>query len=136
MSNHAVKWARKVRVGDGTTKCVLIALATYADANTDRAWPMQETLAWELELTDRTIRKALKRLEDLGLVTRKKRFRRDGKPTSDLITINVHHRNDIPVVPPEPGAGGEDATTGILDPHHRNITPSPPEPRSAKYPTS
>jgi len=65
-------WERAVRqlaLGK-ETKAVGLMLATYTDQDGGNAFPGQEVLAADLEVTDRTIRRHLDRLEALGLIVR------------------------------------------------------------------
>lgn len=95
MSIQAVGWAIEVQTGSASRKVVLITLANYADPQGD-CWPSQATLARDTELSDRTVRTAMKELEDLGLISRKKRFDKEGKQTTDMVTVHYQGRKYFP----------------------------------------
>lgn len=77
MSVHALSWAKRQRTGKGATKLVLLLLADYAGAD-GRCWPHMTTLAVEAEVSERTVRRCIGALEELGLLTRERRRRLDG----------------------------------------------------------
>jgi len=47
---------------------VYVCLAHHANAKTRRAWPSQQTIAAEMGINPRTARRALDRLEEVGLI--------------------------------------------------------------------
>ena len=87
MSVYAVSWAKRQRTGDPVRKHVLIALADYASED-GVSWPSQERLAFDTELSLRTIGRALKRLEaDKFLYREKRERRRDGSRQTDVVRL-------------------------------------------------
>jgi len=50
-------------------------------------WPGVKTVARELNLSTRTVQRALRDLEQVGLVTIQERFRENGSHTSNLYII-------------------------------------------------
>lgn len=95
MSVHAMSWAKRQRTGSATRKLVLLAIADYAD---DRgiAWPSQMTLAAETEMSDRSIRTALRDLERINLISRRARpVLPNGQRQTDLITLNFEATGKI-----------------------------------------
>jgi DNA-binding transcriptional ArsR family regulator len=52
------------------TRYVALVLATYADRDGSNAHPGQDVLAADCEVTDRTVRRHLARLLELGLIVR------------------------------------------------------------------
>jgi predicted transcriptional regulator len=86
MSVQAISWALNVSTGDTGAKCLLLALANYADENGE-CWPSQERLARDTELTDRTVRTKLKLLEECGLIRREHRCSDAGWRTSDYYRL-------------------------------------------------
>ncbi|MEV4127046.1 helix-turn-helix domain-containing protein [Nocardia sp. NPDC049707] len=69
MSVQATRWAaRKVLIEDGTLKCLLMIMADAAGSRGEGVWLSQETLALRTGFTDRTIRRSLEKLKDLGLI--------------------------------------------------------------------
>ncbi|BAQ43993.1 MULTISPECIES: helix-turn-helix domain-containing protein [Methylobacterium] len=124
MSFQALAWARSVKTGSSTLKAVLVALASYSDAD-GRAFPSQDRLAEDTEFTSRAVRGAIATLVERGFISREQRWRKDGSRATDLLTLNVGfvpslNRNEVP--------GGE----GI--PERRSAPPERPstqeEPRS------
>lgn len=100
MSSEAFALVKSRRLGDGEVtiggkpvrvpaqlrKGVLLLLAEYAD----EAWscfPSQRRIAEELELGERTVRRALTSLEADQLVGRQHRHREDGTRTSDRFVV-------------------------------------------------
>ena len=88
MSYSAMAWARSIKTGSATVKSVLLAVANYADEE-GICWPSQEQLADDTELSRHSIMRALDQLEDMGLMSRDRRHRKDGSRTSDLITRDL-----------------------------------------------
>lgn len=88
MSNRAMAWAWGV---DGLTtvqKLLLVALADFAD-EADSCYPGQERLAQLASTSRETVSRNLSRLEDLGLISRERRQRKDGFRTSDRFVLHV-----------------------------------------------
>lgn len=73
MSSILVGKAKRVKVGDRTAKLLLLILSDYAD-DEDRAWPSVERLMLELEASERTIQRALRYLEQHGLIVRDREY--------------------------------------------------------------
>lgn len=86
MSIQAVAWAIDQRVGDPTLKVLLIAIANYAN-DVWECWPFQATLAYDTEISDRTVRRGLEKLKDMGFIEIVPRKRADGSNGSNLIRI-------------------------------------------------
>lgn len=125
MSIQAVAWAIDQKTGSAAGKVVLICLANYADED-GQCWPSQKTIAEETELSERSVREWLQKLEDAGLLTRKSRRRDDGYRAADLICLALKNQ-------PAKSAGKSDLT-GKSRQSHRQIAPTLPEPVAA--PTS
>jgi DNA-binding transcriptional ArsR family regulator len=60
---------RRARLG-APTKAVALAMATYADRDGSRVYPGVARLAAVTELSERSVRGALKKLRDVGLIER------------------------------------------------------------------
>lgn len=69
MSIWAVNWSFHTEVAPPVHKLVLVALANFAD-DEDLAWPHVETLAGMASVSTRTVQRALKALEEAGLIER------------------------------------------------------------------
>jgi predicted transcriptional regulator len=69
MSNEALNWAYEQNL-KSPQKPVLTALANHAN-DKDTAWPSVETLAFETGMSKATVMRATKKLEALGLLSKK-----------------------------------------------------------------
>lgn len=118
MSIQAVAWAIDQKTGSPAGKVVLLCVANYADENGE-CWPSQETIAAETELSERSVREWLQKLEEAGLLTRSPRRRDDGYRASDLIRLSFKSQ-------PAKSAGKVQS--------HRQLAPTLPAPAAA--PTS
>lgn len=81
MSIRAVAWALDVqayRKLSHLERLVLIFLADYADAG-GRCYPAQSTIAERLDVHERTVRRAVDALEEMGLLTKVARRRHPGR---------------------------------------------------------
>jgi len=87
MSHQATAWALEVRVGDPTLKALLMAIAHRADRATWSCWPSLDCLAYDTEVSKRTIQRRLEELQERGFIRIEKRRRPDGTQDNSLITI-------------------------------------------------
>ena len=87
MSNKALNWAYDLPL-TGSKKAVLIALADMADEN-HSCFPGQDRIAGMAGWSVETVRRALKGLELLGLITRTHRVGNFGYRTSDRYVLSV-----------------------------------------------
>jgi hypothetical protein len=69
MSHDWVRWAREHATGSPADRHLLLLLASYADGDTGEAWPSRKTLANLTDLDESTVKRAIRRLEDAGLLT-------------------------------------------------------------------
>ena len=67
MSVTALSWAFKAPMADATAKAVLVALADHADANAT-CWPGVARISVYTALGERTIERAVARLEGMGAI--------------------------------------------------------------------
>ncbi|KAA0122078.1 helix-turn-helix domain-containing protein [Methylobacterium sp. P1-11] len=114
MSFAAQKWVMPLDCGSPVVKCVLIALAYYADED-GLCWPSQETLAQNTGFSPRAVRGAIASLRELGLITCEKQRRSDGSRRSDNITLKIGaqpKRQDVPVVGRQQAGGAKQAARG------------------------
>jgi hypothetical protein len=143
MSDRATAWARSVKCGSSARKLVLSTIASHVAPHEGEAdgfhcgYPGQELLAEECEMGERSLRDHLNELVAMGLIQRRKRYRRDGKRTSDWFRVPVHNHGDIGSFPepetlktpaewpetalPADSAGSavSGATTGRFEGHYR-----------------
>ena len=92
MSWSALAWASNQKTGNGTNKLVLIALANYADDN-NSCFPSYKTLIILTELSQRTIARSLKQLEENSFITIKQRFseyEQSARQTSNFYQLNIN----------------------------------------------
>lgn len=87
MNIPAFKWCRGIRLGDPAAKSVLRYLCERVNAK-GFCWPSQTTIAEDTDLDRKTVQRKLKRLEDLGLITRVARKNSRGRDT-DYIYLNI-----------------------------------------------
>lgn len=102
MSVEAITWALKQRVRSATHKAVLLVLANRMDPS-GFGWPSQKLVAKEAQCCERTVRKALRDLEDDGVLIRSDRRRRDGSYSTDAVQFAM------PLEPAANPAGGDPA---------------------------
>lgn len=69
-------------------KLVYIALLSWMDDHAE-AWPSLATLAHDAGVSKPTVSKALRHLEEIGLVERQRRYDDDGAMLSNLYRMNV-----------------------------------------------
>lgn len=87
MSHQATAWVSEIRVGDPTLKSLLYAIAHRADRSTWSCWPSLDCLAYDTEVSKRTIQRRLDELQALGFIRIEQRRRPDGTQANSLITI-------------------------------------------------
>lgn len=111
MSIQAIAWAIEQKTGSPAGKVVLMCLANYAGEHGE-CWPSQATIAAETELSERSVRDWLLRLEAAGLLVREHRQRADGSRKSDMIRLKIHPaksagrtQSNRQQVPSQPAAG-------------------------------
>ena len=92
MSWKASAWAKEQRLGSPAAKSILQCLADYADADSAECWPSQPKLAEDAEVSERTVREWLQRLEEWGLIGRERRSRANGARAADLIMLRLDAR--------------------------------------------
>lgn len=85
MSAEAMKWAWEQDCS-GTKKLILVLLSSWAGPD-QTAWPSVETIAHKCRVSTRSVRQALKALEEGGLIVRARQFRQDGSQRANLFTI-------------------------------------------------
>jgi hypothetical protein len=89
VSWRASAWAKEQRLGSPAAKSILLCLADYADPEHSECWPSQAQLAADAEVSERTAREWLQRLDDWGLIARERRSRANVARASDRITLNL-----------------------------------------------
>lgn len=80
-------FVRELRVGDPLARLILRTIADFADWRTGECWPSLTTLSWEAEVSERTIVRKLKELEEKNFIKIVSRKGHDGRNLSNLITL-------------------------------------------------
>lgn len=86
MSYQASTWASKCRTGDSTLKGLLLALANYANEDGE-CWHSQKRIAFDTEIPERTLRRKMQALVDMGFIQITHRTYDDGKKRTSLIRL-------------------------------------------------
>ncbi|MER9901621.1 helix-turn-helix domain-containing protein [Mesorhizobium sp. M0130] len=89
MSWKASAWAKEQRLGSPAAKSILLCLGDYAEPEKASCWPSQEQLAADAEVSERTARDWLQRLEEWGLIERQRRTGARGARANDLIMLKL-----------------------------------------------
>lgn len=108
MSWQATAWAAATRTGSPALKVVLLVLANYAD-DCGRCWPSQVRIAYESEVSERSVRRALKKLESLGLLSRLPRRNPAGEVVTTAYQLAMPAASLAGGVPAAKLAGGRNA---------------------------
>lgn len=90
MSWKASAWAKEQRLGSPSAKSILMCLADYADPDgIIKGWASQSELSASAEVSERTAREWLQRLEEWGLVERQRQQRPNGARAADWIVLRL-----------------------------------------------
>ncbi|WP_270263985.1 helix-turn-helix domain-containing protein [Kocuria marina] len=92
MSIEALRWAWE-QEAKSSQKFVLVTLADSADAFGE-AKLSQDFLAYRTEMTSRSVREALKALEEQGLIQRMRATRKNGQRGVDQVVLNLGHESE------------------------------------------
>ncbi|GAB5505801.1 MAG: hypothetical protein Rhirs2KO_09640 [Rhizobiaceae bacterium] len=88
MSWKASAWAKQQRLGSPAAKSILMCLADYADPNgLINGWASQAQLAEDAEVSERSVRDWMQKLEDMGLMERRRQSRANGARAADVIQL-------------------------------------------------
>jgi helix-turn-helix protein len=113
MSIRATDWALEQRIGDRTLKLILVALARYAN-DKGTCFPPQKTLAAIVECSLDTVQRGLKKLEDMGALTRERRHGKSGNRSTDLYTLSLSRTVVRPSPKPHMGAAKSKPHNGAV----------------------
>lgn len=86
------KWAYEVNGLDGNQRSVLVYLSMRANQD-NYCWPSIADMVKKTSLSESTVHRSLSRLIELGLITKRQRFRKNGSQSSNSYTL--HMRMDI-----------------------------------------
>ena len=88
MSVRAISWAYGQNLGSASQKAVLLHLAYLAREEDNCAWPHVTRIQAETELSERTVHKALKALQDKGLIALGDQNLAAGHGNGDIVPAN------------------------------------------------
>jgi AraC-like DNA-binding protein len=94
MSVEAITWALGAETESATDKAVLLVVANYAD-EWGRCWPALQTIAAQARCSRSTAQRALKRMEEMGFLSRTDRRRKDGSFTSDELALHLQNKPGV-----------------------------------------
>lgn len=99
MSTDAINWVRLLPCPTPTTKLVLFMLANYARKGTQKCYPSEKHLAEICGVSDRSVRRCVCSLEELGYIFVQKRLGMTNLYTITMDT-SVHPTQDTSVRTP------------------------------------
>jgi hypothetical protein len=91
MGRWALDWAFEQQVAGATAKAVLLVIAKHAN-NDGVCFPSCKTIAALACCNEKTVRRLLAKLEAKKLLLRKRRWRTDGRRTTDLLVLPIPRR--------------------------------------------
>lgn len=94
MSENQEYWFAKVDIDvmhdktlSAMAKLVFTALCTFADKDTRGCWPSNKAVAEVASVSERTVRRAYKELEERGVISREARFNANGQTSSYSLIV-------------------------------------------------
>lgn len=122
MSSEAMAWAKQCSAAGAVPQLVLMLMADWAD-HENKAWPGIKKLATLTGRSERTIIRAIKRLESAGLITKSARSAWCALDNPVCLakgphkhrTSNLYHLNVGAVIVPATDASNTDVTGAISD---------------------
>lgn len=109
MSVKAIGWAFEQKVDDPLAKLVLLALADHYNESTGDAWPSIDRLVSVTEGSRSTVIRKLKKLEQVGFISREKRYNK-----TDVYRINF---TGVTETPQEQSTGVTETPLGVSQRH-------------------
>ena len=121
MSIKAIDWAKSVKAGGAGAKLALLLLADHMNEKTNECFPSIPTLAIEMECSENTVRSALKKLRERGLVTWVRRGNGETVERTDYV-LNIGGGEALQRAPSkiEPPSNSEGEGVQILNPPPSN----------------
>lgn len=122
------RWALKSLVGDSVAKAVLLQLLVFMDPDSQVTTTSYEYVAEQVGVDRRTVMRAVKRLESVGVLVKKNR-RAVGRENnlSNLYRIRFDNPEVFEVVTPESLGGDTGDTRGGDTGDTRVVTPVTPK---------
>lgn len=121
MGMNAINWMAKQKTGDDKSKSALFWLAFHMNDKTGECFPSISTLQAEMEVkSDNTVRSALRRLRDAGLISWE-RETRDGLTVKTKYRLHMHgsmtagtsaDKGTSTIAVPQPLKGGTSTVEG------------------------
>lgn len=121
MGMNAINWMAKQKTGDDKSKSALFWLAFHMNDKTGECFPSISTLQAEMEVkSDNTVRSALRRLRDAGLISWE-RETRDGVTVKTKYRLHMHgsmtagtsaDKGTSTIAVPQPLKGGASTVEG------------------------
>lgn len=121
MGMNAINWMAKQKTGDDKSKSALFWLAFHMNDKTGECFPSISTLQAEMEVkSDNTVRSALRRLRDAGLISWE-RETRDGLTVKTKYRLHMHgsmtagtsaDKGTSTIAVPQPLKGGASTVEG------------------------
>lgn len=121
MGMNAINWMAKQKTGDDKSKSALFWLAFHLNDKTGECFPSISTLQAEMEVkSDNTVRSALRRLRDAGLISWE-RETRDGVTVKTKYRLHMHgsmtagtsaDKGTSTIAVPQPLKGGASTVEG------------------------
>jgi DNA-binding HxlR family transcriptional regulator len=120
MSVKAIGWAFEQKVDDPLAKLVLLALADHFNESTGDAWPSIDRLVSVTEGSRSTVIRKLKKLEQVGFISREKRYNK-----TDVYRIHFTGVTETPqtvstgvtLTPQEQSTGVTETPLGVSQRH-------------------
>ncbi|MED5543917.1 MAG: helix-turn-helix domain-containing protein [Pseudomonadota bacterium] len=127
MSKETLAWAKQQRCGSATAKAVLLELANWARANGICEYRRVKDIARVIEVSERSVQRALHKLEagpdegGLALIRRMRRRGKDGGQLANCFELVGYVPGDTMSLPPDTRSLGRRHGGG--GPGDRDVTP-------------
>jgi len=120
MSVKAIGWAFEQKVDDPLAKLVLLALADHYNESTGDAWPSIDRLVSITEGSRSTVIRKLKKLEQVGFISREKRYNKTDVYRIHFTGVTLTPQSDSNGVTLTPQAESTGVTQTPLGVSHRH----------------
>lgn len=120
MSVKAIGWAFEQKVDDPLAKLVLLALADHYNESTGDAWPSIDRLVSITEGSRSTVIRKLKKLEQVGFISREKRYNKTDVYRMNFTGVTLTPQSDSNGVTLTPQAESTGVTQTPLGVSHRH----------------
>ena len=120
MSVKAIGWAFEQKVDDPLAKLVLLALADHYNESTGDAWPSIDRLVSITEGSRSTVIRKLKKLEQVGFISREKRYNKTDVYRMNFTGVTLTPQSDstgVTLTPQEQSTGVTQTPLGVSHRH-------------------